>query len=160
MAGTYSLAGLGAKLASDVRSIVEGEVYNICEKALRDNINATVYAGSGGSGMYARTMDIMNAVDIIEKSSSATHVSFKVVINPVKIGIEMRPNALNAHAGVNGEDFREGIIDALDNGSSGSPIFNHPAHNFFDKTHAELDSALVVIIANALRGRGWDVTTP
>lgn len=159
MAGTYSLEALGAKLASDVYSIVEGEVYNICLKALRDNINATVYAGGGGSGMYARTFEVMNAVNIVEKSRSATHISFKVVVDPSLIGMEFRQGQLNAHAGVNGEDFREGIIEALDSGSSGSPIYNHPAHQYFDRTYDELDSVLIGVMARALAARGWDVTT-
>ena len=160
MAGTYSIYGLGAKLALDIYSVVEGEVYNICEKALRDEVNRTVYAGGGDGRYYNRTMGILNAIEIVEKHRSSTSISFKVIINPARIGIEITsPDMLNAHADVYGQDFRTGLIPTLDEGSSGSTVYNFSGYHFFDSTYQNLDSKLIGVMASALSSKGWDVTT-
>lgn len=155
--GTYSLSDLASDLRSDIYSIVKSEVYNICLEALRSNIRASVYAGGGGN-YYDRTFDVLNAVDIVKKSEGGGYISFAVEVNPAKIGMVQREGTWNAHMGVNGESFNEGVIEVLDQGTQGHSLYNHPASHFYQSTFDELDGRLVGVLASALASRGWDVS--
>jgi hypothetical protein len=43
-------------------------------------------------------------------------------------------------AGMGSDDNRDMIVEWLNEGTSGSPIYNHPAHKFMDKTADEAGS--------------------
>lgn len=158
MANSYDISEIGAKLASDVFAIIEREIYDICKRALEEEVRRTVYSGMG-TGYYDRTGDILKAVDITDKNLSGNTASFKVTVNPELIGIQIRDGEKwNAHAGVRGQDFREGVVEVLDEGTSGNSLYNHPGYNFFDSTANKLDSRLVGVMVSALRARGWDAS--
>ena len=87
--------------------------------------------------------------------------TFSVIINANKLGIEMRSPNLNAHAGVDGSDFRDHIVGVLDMGTEGygnsSPIYNHPAYGFFDMAADDMDKNMIVAMASALKSKGYKV---
>lgn len=157
MANGYDIGGLAAKLAGDIRSVVEGEVYDICENALRNELNRTVYSG-GSTEYYTQTGELLRAVSITNEGRSGTSIEFTVEIDPAKVNTTINmPEQLNAHASVTGEDFVVGTIASLENGSS-SIIHSHPQHGFYKSTYNILNGRLVGVMASALSAKGWDVS--
>lgn len=151
-----------AKLRADVQSTIQGEVFRTCEETLRKHVMSDIYGGYSPS-YYSRTMGLLNAVEVSPKSVGHSSTNFEVKINASKLGMTPaeegapRFGSWGVHMGFSGQDFREGVIAAMENGSS-SPYFSHAGRGFYAKTEAELNSKLVQIMASSLRGKGWDVS--
>lgn len=162
-----STLNLAEDLVGDITSIIYGQVITESEKILREHVMNTVYSGKSPA-QYTRTNGVLNAVEISEISVSGTKATFKIWINPNLMStISAVPNApfptpdggpsWGSHEGFSGQDFREGLIETLDEGG-GSPYYSHPAHNFYQKTHDEADVELIKILGNGLSAAGWDVS--
>ena len=153
---SVDLNGLASKLRSDVKSSIEKKVFNICEEALRKSVMMTVY--SGKPVMYDRTYELLRAVSIDNVNVGHSQATFEIIIDPNKMGLyPSTKDSWGKHQGLSGQDFREGLIVALDQGSS-SPMYSHPAHGFFDKAESGLESKIVKAMATDLKANGWEVT--
>jgi len=116
----------------------------------------TVY--SGKPVMYDRTYELLRAVSIDNVNVGHSQATFEIIIDPNKMGLyPSTKDSWGKHQGLSGQDFREGLIVALDKGSS-SPIYSHPAHGFFDKASDGLEIKIVKAMATDLKANGWDVT--
>ena len=153
---SVDLNGLASKLRADVKSSIEKKVFKICEEALRKSVMMTVY--SGKPVMYDRTYELLRAVSIDNVNVGHYQATFEIIIDPNKMGLyPSTKDSWGKHQGLSGQDFREGLIVALDQGSS-SPMYSHPAHGFFDKAESGLESKIVKAMATDLKANGWDVT--
>ena len=153
---SVDLNGLASKLRADVKSSIEKKVFKICEEALRKSVMMTVY--SGKPVMYDRTYELLRAVSIDNVNVGHSQATFEIIIDPNKMGLyPSTKDSWGKHQGLSGQDFREGLIVALDQGSS-SPMYSHPAHGFFDKAEIGLESKIVKAMATDLKANGWDVT--
>ena len=157
---TMDISGLASKLRNDVKSSIQNEVFKVCEKALRDSIMQTLYSGQSPT-YYSRTYDIANSVavkDVVINNSSA---EFRITVDASKMSmINPEPNApygrWGTHVGFSGQDFREGLIEILDEGG-GNRYYMHSANHFFDKAATGLDTDIVNTLVRALSSKGWDV---
>ena len=153
---SVDLNGLASKLRADVKSSIEKKVFKICEEALRKSVIMTVY--SGKPVMYDRTYELLRAVSIDNVNVGHSQATFEIIIDPNKMGLyPSTKDSWGKHQGLSGQDFREGLIGVLDQGSS-SPMYSHPAHGFFDKAESGLESKIVKAMATDLKANGWDVT--
>lgn len=156
-----SLENYANMLTEDIKEAVRFEVIETAREALINHVNATVYA-SRGSSYYDRTFELLEAIEIRDFRVTSSRATFTLGFNNSRIHPYVNPSEakLNWHTGV-AEDFNygiDGLLDTLENGSSGSPIYNSPAHGFMDKTYNELASTLVKTMGSALSRRGWKVT--
>ena len=153
---SVDLNGLASKLRADVKSSIEKKVFKICEEALRKSVMMTVY--SGKPVMYDRTYELLRAVSIDNVNVGHSQATFEIIIDPNKMGLyPSTKDSWGKHQGLSGQDFREGLIVALDQGSS-SPMYSHPAYGFFDKASDGLEIKIVKAMATDLKANGWDVT--
>ena len=153
---SVDLNGLASKLRADVKSSIEKKVFKICEEALMKSVMMTVY--SGKPVMYDRTYELLRAVSIDNVNVGHSQATFEIIIDPNKMGLyPSTKDSWGKHQGLSGQDFREGLIVALDQGSS-SPMYSHPAHGFFDKASDGLEIKIVKAMATDLKANGWDVT--
>ena len=121
---SVDLNGLASKLRADVKSSIEKKVFKICEEALRKSVMMTVY--SGKPVMYDRTYELLRAVSIDNVNVGHSQATFEIIIDPNKMGLyPSTKDSWGKHQGLSGQDFREGLIATLDQGSS-SPMYSHP----------------------------------
>lgn len=157
---SIDISQVASKLRADIIAVIRGEVYKACEEALRNNVMKTVYSGKSPV-KYERSYGFLNAVDILNLRIGNNKASFDLTINPAKMGLTPaqvgapRFGQWGQHMGFMNQDFREGLVEVLDQGG-GSRYYMHKASHFFDKTEAELNKTLVSIMVGALRSRGWD----
>lgn len=156
---TMDISAIAPKLRGDIQSAIRREVLDICKKALRKNVMNTLYSGKSPT-YYDRTYDVLNAVDIKDVSIGRSVATFTITIDASKMRL-INP-ASNApfgrwgkHVGFSGQDFREGLIEILDEGG-GSRYYMHEANHFFDKTENDLDDDIPTTLVKALRSNGWD----
>ena len=153
---SVDLNGLASKLRADVKSSIEKKVFKVCEDALRKSVMETVY--SGKPVMYHRTYELLRAVSIDNVNVGHSQATFEIIIDPNKMGLyPSTKDSWGKHQGLSGQDFREGLIEVLDQGG-GSKLYMHQAHRFFDKAENGLESKIVKAMATDLKANGWDVT--
>lgn len=158
MTNTISIDQLYSKVASDIQSLVEGEVKSYCEKVLREHIMNTVYS-SGGTDYYPRTYEFLNAVEVTDVKRFGGNISFRIVINASKMGSHQNPKPLlNAHMGLSGQDWTPYMAETLNDGASSGALPAKKGYHFFERATGELDGDLAGVLARGLRGRGWDAT--
>jgi len=147
-----------SKVENDVAAIVLSEVRMAAQEILTD-ILARLYPPGYSSIYYFRTGEIADCVDVKNVVKSGETVSFEVYLNSDKLSAyEVEGDMLNVHMDIYGNDFREDLPFVLDQGSSGSPIYNHPGRHFMDTASGVMDDRLSRILASGLRARGFKVT--
>ena len=158
MSNTFDLSGLAEELRADIQSVIYSEVIEVCRESLDRAVRMTVYAGGNGGFMYERTREFLNAVEVMDINVGSSKATFLITINSARMNLYPATNTeWGKHEGLSGQDFREGLIQVLDEGG-GSILYSHPAHGFFDKSLKDLDSRLHRVIGGSLSGRGWKVT--
>lgn len=157
---TVDLDTYAKSLVEDIVNVIQNEVREAAEKALFDHVNKTVYASPQGS-YYDRTFELLDAVEIRNFKVSNKVATFQIGFNNERIRTHITQRGkLNSHTGVNG-GFKSGIdgfLDTMENGGSGSPIFNSPAHGFVDGAYKDLVESLVFVMGRAMTAKGWSVT--
>lgn len=154
---SVSVEQYASRLARVIQRAIRKDVLTIAEEAMKDAIATTVYASSGV--MYRQTMDLLSAVEISKVSISGGRATFEVGINPGALKPEIRmPGEWNAHAGMDGSAFQEGLVHTLDEGSSGSPYYNHEGYHFFDKAEETMEDDILDAMIGALRQSGYNIT--
>lgn len=160
MANELNIEGLQKEILADIEALVRGRVKDACENIMKKIITKNVYnrmTNSSGA-YYTRTYDFVNAVEVSDITRSGNTVRFTVGINAGKL----RPSSggrgeLAQHQSeVTGNSFQEGLIVTIDEGSSGSPIYNWKATHFMDDTFNELDEQIISELVSGLKGYGWD----
>lgn len=147
-----------SKVENDVAAIVLSEVRMVAQEILTD-ILTRLYPPGYSSVYYFRTGEIADCVDVKNVIKSGDSVSFEVYLNSDKLSAyEVEGDMLNVHMDIHGNDFREGLPFVLDQGSSGSPIYNHPGRHFMDTARGIMDDRLSKVLASGLRARGFKVT--
>jgi len=116
-------------------------LYNIRPKIiqkLKDNIGATVYS-SPDPQYYARTHSMQRSVSGYIKTDNSTQTIISIYPDPNNMtGFPVsRFKNYASIAGMGSSDNREMIVEWLNEGTSGSPIYNHKPHKFMDKTAKE-----------------------
>ena len=157
---SMSLENYANTLVSDIKMAVALDIKQTAKMALIRAINETVYIHKK---KYVPTYDFVNAVEISDFKIGNNRATFSVIINASKMQIQIREGQLSAHAGVPNkqgerEDFRELLIPTLNDGSSGSPIYNFKGYHFFEKAEDDMDRNLILVMAKALRAKGWKVS--
>ncbi|MBO1087239.1 hypothetical protein [Enterococcus mundtii] len=152
------ISALKGKLREDVISSVQSEVYEAAEKALKEAIQQTMYAGGGGA-YYARTGDFLNAIKIEDKRNTGSSAEFTVIVRGSMLSPQMNDGDMwNAHMDVYGNAWNtDGLVEVMDEGTKSHSLYMHKGYHFYDKAELDMDKELVRVLARALRGRGWDV---
>lgn len=146
-----------ARVKSNVGQVATTLVRQEAEDILREIVANDYGTGITAHG-YVKTGEMSQAVSVQEVTTTTRSVSFVVTINSEMLGLyRNEAGKLNTHMGVSGEDFREGLPIALDQGSSGSPIYNHAGSHYMDKAYAIMLKKLIQTLAGALRSRGFEV---
>lgn len=149
---------IASKVKNNVAEVVLGEVRMAAQEILTD-ILTQLYPPGYSSIYYFRTGEIADSVDVKNVVKAGDTVSFEVYLNAEKLNAyKVEGDMLNAHMDVHGNDFREQLPFVLDQGSSGSPIYNHPGRHFMDTAAGVMDNRLAKILASELRSRGFKVT--
>lgn len=149
---------LKSRLRSDIISSVEGKVYAVAEKSLREAIMTTMYASGGGTS-YVRTGDFMNAIAIENKKNTGSTAEFTVLIK----GSMLTPNftgdsGWNQHMDMSGSSWNgDGIVEVMDEGTKSRSLYMHSGYRFYDKAEKDMDNKLIKTLASAMSGHGWDV---
>ena len=157
--------GLTFEGFSEIISKVKSNVVQVATTLVRqeaEDILREIVANDYGTGMtahgYVKTGEMSQAVSAKEVTTTSRSVSFVVTIDSEMLGLyKNEAGKLNTHMGINGEDFREGLPIALDQGSSGSPIYNHAGTHYMDKAYAIMLKKLIQTLANGLRSKGFEV---
>lgn len=156
MSNSLSLDNFASKLANDIRDTIKSDVSRDAEEALIQAINQTVYRHKSS---YSPLYSLLDAVEVTDLKIGTKQATFSVIVNASKMGVDYRqPERWNANLDMYGNDFREGLIPTLEEGSSGSPFYNHAGYHFYEKAAADLDKTLIQTMANGLRARGWKVS--
>lgn len=162
MSNVIDLSWVADELRGDIQSVIYGEVITICEEALRKHVMNSVYNGNSPT-MYERTFDVLNAVEVGDINVGGSSASFKVWVNPGKLGhVSPAPGApyespWGKHAGFRNQSFTDGLIEILDKGG-GSEWYSHSGGNFYQKTYDQLNQEVISVLASGLAARGWDVS--
>lgn len=152
-----SLSFLKEELIGDVRSAVMAEVSMTARKILMDAINKQIYSRPDGA-YYTRTGDFLNAVKIKEYWETGTEVGFIVWVDGSLLNPNKTPNGeWNQHMDVKGNAFNEELVMVMDLGASSNPMYQQPAHNFYEVAENNMEDELLIALANGLRARGWAV---
>ena len=165
---SMSLENYANTLVSDIKDSIFYQIRDDAKKALISAINKTVDLEKK---TYRPTHNLLDGVEIRDFKLGANRATFTVGINASKlIPDKTKPWNWNAHSSVGGQDFQEGLIDVLDKGvgsrdgtanknpSKGQSLYNHPAHKFFEKAEDDMDRNLILVMAKALRAKGWKVS--
>lgn len=152
-----SLENYANMLVSDIKMAVALDIKQTAKMALIRAINETVYLKKK---KYVPTYDFLNAVEISDFKIGNNRATFSVIVNASKIMPDRtKPWNWNAHSGMKGQDFQEGLIEVLDQGTpKDNPVYVHPAHHFFEKAEDDMDRNLILVMAKALRAKGWKVS--
>lgn len=155
---SVSIEDFASRLVDDIYEEIVGEVFYIATEALKEAIASTVY--SGGGKMYQNTYQLLSAVEVSDLEMSSGTAEFEVRIDSGRLNhVPYRPHwPAYGSMGTTGWNDDDGIIHTLDQGSDGSPFYNHPAHNFFKQAEANMDGQLVSAMARGLASRGYEVT--
>lgn len=144
------------RLKGDIISVTLSTVRKQAEEILHDILQTEFPAGKS-TAFYTSVGQMADCVDIKDVHSSGGGVGFTVYIDSTRLSmIQMPTGQLNVHMGVKGQDFTAGLPIALDEGSSGSKIYNHPAHHFMDKAAEQMNHRLIHTLASGLTARGYD----
>jgi len=122
------------------------------EQQLRDNIELTVY--SRPAGEYERTYSMLNSIatQILYDNSYITMIG--VGTNPDNMD-STYPSVLNPGR----NDNREFITEWLNNGTNGSPYFNHNSWDFMGMTQAQVIDIVHKALVAAFAGVASNATS-
>lgn len=123
------------KIASET---LKGEIRKKVIRKLKDNIKATVYSKPDPK-YYTRSYSMMNSVRGYVTRDNDLQTIISIYPDPSNMTGFPDPKFKNylSLAGMGSDDNRDMIVEWLNEGTSGSPIYNHPAHKFMDKTADE-----------------------
>lgn len=145
------------RLVSDIADTITREVFTAAEEALREAIAETVYTRR--NKMYQNTGQFINAVQVSDIRMGNGVAEFEIIINTGRLSVVPNRPDWPAYGSItsNGWDDKDGIVETLDQGSDGSPHFNHQGYGFFEKAEGKLDSSLIKIMAQGLVSRGYKI---
>lgn len=136
---SYSVQNIEKKYRDAARKTLKTIIAEEVKTALKNNIINTVYDTPEGE-YYERTFAMLMSI-----------ISETVIDNDYEtlIQIYADPDRMtyDYHSWKTGDDKRDLIVKWLDKGTSGSPIYNHEANEFIEKTVEEING----IINEALR---------
>lgn len=151
-----SINALKTELLGDVKSAVRAEVFLTARKVLIDAINKNVYQKPEGTD-YVRTGDFLNAVRVKDIEESGTMVSFTVWVDGSLLRPVVTSYGWNQHADLDGNAFNEELVMVMNDGAGKNPVYEQPAHHFYEEAEENMDEKILNALARGLRARGWSV---
>lgn len=151
-----SINALKTELLGDIRRAVRAEVYSTARKVLIDAVNKNIYQKPEGTD-YVRTGDFLNAVRVKDIEESGTMVSFTVWVDGSLLRPVVTSYGWNKHADLDGNAFNEELVMVMNDGARKNPVYEQPAHNFYEEAEENMDEKILNALARGLRARGWSV---
>lgn len=151
-----SINALKTELLGDIRSAVRAEVYSTARKVLIDAVNKNIYQKPEGTD-YIRTGDFLNAVRVKDIHESDTIVSFTVWVDGSLLRPVRTSYGWNQHMDLKGNAFNEELVMVMNDGAGYNPVYEQPAHNFYEEAEENMDEKILNALARGLRARGWSV---
>lgn len=150
---TIDISGL-EDIAGKIRSVsistLQTQIRALADQILREILAADYPARN--TPWYFGTGEMADTV-MVEGSGTDLHIW----IDGSRLSMAITPaDMFNINASIQGGDFREGLPVVLDTGGSG--IVSHPGTNYMERAFAQYQARFIHILANALRGAGFDVT--
>lgn len=137
-------------------STLQGEIRALAEQILREILQG-LYPAGNATQYYVTTGEIADAVEVTGGGEQIT-----ISMNPSRLSLAPLGNGmLGAHMGVEGEDFRQSLLEGLNEGGiSGSSVNpkGHPASNYMETAYNQYEAQFLQILARALSGAGFDVS--
>ena len=112
------------------------------ERLLKENINKTVYSLPQGS--YQRTYAMLNSIASSIILDTVDTITIEIGTTPETMG-SLYPSVLNADR----TDNREYITEWLNNGTSGSPYYNHNRWDFIGLTQDNVEKIVHSALSKA-----------
>ena len=141
-----------------VMEALQGMVRKAAQDILHDILEQD-YPSGIYSEYYTTTGEMADTVQVTDVQMGGSIASFKVWIDSSRLNMTFNPCGFNAHASLNGDDFREGLVDILDTGvKQGNPIVWHSGTNYMNRGSVEMENKLPNMLAQGLRAQGFTVT--
>jgi hypothetical protein len=157
-------------LKRDIGLIIQDELKNIgdeIKKALKQELKSKWYGRSGYSSesfstdSYDRTFELLESITLSPTSIKGNQFSVRIYYDTDKMNTYDSENGmLSKHKShISGEDSRVMLPYWIEEGTSGSPIYNMPRTNVVGDLKDRLidDKALLQHFESALKKRGYDV---
>lgn len=142
-------------IISEIRSVsiaaLQGIIRNRADEILREFVAMDAGMRSGGSS-YVPTRELADAI-MITGGGTSLHIE----MDGARMGmIAPSPGTWGAHMGVSGQAFNTEMPAYLNYGGGG--LVSHPGSGYFEKTFGVYEAEFVHMLADALRGAGFDVS--
>lgn len=149
------------EVISQIHSGITSAMNSLVRKAAKDILHDILekeYPSGHYTKYYESTGEMADTVQVTEVQSGTSVVQFKVYIDSTRLNMLFQPIKLNAHASVDGSDFRERLVEILDTGSPHrSPIYTNTGSNYMDKGFSKMEIDLPNTLALGLRASGFPV---
>lgn len=156
---------IDAKIESVSIATLQGRIRALAYQILREQAAKDWPAGRA-SGGYVSTGELVNAINITGGGLSLTismDGSRMSMSAPVHVGTVKNRNAVNheplqwgIHMGVRGQAYNTEMPATLEYGAGG--LRPHQGSGYFKRTYGMYKEQFIHILAEALRGAGFDVT--
>lgn len=146
-----------AKIKSTSIAALQGEIRALAFKILREQAAKDWPAGRS-SGGYISTGEIVNAI-VIEGSGLELTIRMDgslMTMSPPSISPSGYPSSWGIHMGVKGQAYNTEMPTTLEYGAGG--IVPHTGSGYFKRTYGMYKEQFIHILADALRGAGFEVT--
>jgi len=143
---TYS--SLIKDINNTLKNVAQTDVSKEMESSLRRATNEFFYMRTH---VHHPNRYLVQAVDSQVKESDGG-LELSVFHNPSKMS-QYYPSWVQGYS----DDNRNNIILWLNEGTSGSPIYNHEAYRFIDKGKEDIDNKIINWYKMALKKRGIEV---
>ena len=144
------LEGMAGKIKSVTTSTLQGEIRALADQILREILESD-YPGNS-SPWYVGTGEMADTV-MVESSGTELHIW----IDGSRLSMAItQADMFNIHASVQGADFRQGSPVVLNDGGGG--IVPHPGTQYMERAFEQYKARFIHILADALRGAGFEVS--
>lgn len=147
------------ELQRDIRSCMP-KLQKEAERILKRNIQSRYYKSGnfmGGSKYYYSTGSVAHAFQ-----SKVSGDSLIIFMDESKIHAHGPTGImLGAYVGVRGQDFRSQMLEGINEGGIAPSVINkkgYSATGYFNYAFQEMEDEIPKLLANLLRGKGWDVS--
>jgi len=147
-----SIARIEAKYKKAARDALLNKIRPRVKEALQKNIDDTVYSNPE-SDWYVRSYAMRTSVEGYITADNDMETVMSIFPDPKKmVGFYIQDYAkYGSIASPNRNDNRDMIVEWLNEGTSGSPIYNHKGHHFMDKTFDETNKIVKEELAKAFK---------
>lgn len=135
---------------------LQGTIRDVAKDMLNDILVRDFPAGRATKS-YVTTGQLADTICV-----EGNGLELMIYVDPAKLSLEPYIDGwLGVHEGIHGEDFREPLVEGLNEGGiSGSVVYpaGHSAKHFMQRAFQQYTKTFLNLLARELRGAGFEVT--